>query len=134
MTIPHLERIDHVHVNVRNRAAAVDWYQRVLGFEPIPGYESWATATGPLMLQNRSGTIHLAMFERAGVAPDSALAFNTDASGFLQWKQHLEEQGLDLHLADHTLSYSLYLADPDGNGYEVTTQQRDALLTLIESS
>jgi len=40
--IPSLYGIDHVHVYVANRDAAVNWYKDILGMTPIKAFLSWA--------------------------------------------------------------------------------------------
>jgi catechol-2,3-dioxygenase len=55
----------------------------------------------------------------------SAIAFGATGEEFLAWKAHLENQGLELRIADHKLAYSLYFSDPWGNYHEITTYERD---------
>lgn len=120
-----LEKIDHVHVFVRNRPEAEEWYSRVLGFHRVKALESWATPGGPLTLEN--GDAHLALFE-SDRGPASTVAFRVPGEKFLQWKRHLEDRELGPRLADHDLAWSLYFHDPDGNPYEITTYDRDIAL------
>jgi catechol-2,3-dioxygenase len=74
---------DHAHVFVSDRAAAEQWYARVLGFKRSPELERWQAHLG------------------------QALAGKVTQE-------------------DHTVSMSLYFADPDGNPYEITTYERVA--------
>ena len=68
---PTLERVDHIHVFVSDRAASEQWYAKVMGFRRVKDLEFWAADGGPLTIANPSGTIHLALFERpAGKVPD----------------------------------------------------------------
>ncbi len=119
---PDLDAFDHVHVYVQDRAAAERWYAAVLGFERTKALEAWAVNGGPLTLQNAGGTIHIALFERPRQACRSTVALRVDAAGFHAWRRHLAEvPALAVTLEDHDLSLSLYLHDPDGNPYEITT-------------
>ena len=47
-----VQRIDHVHVEVSDRAISADWYEHVLGLTRHPDLASWADdPMGPLVLQ-----------------------------------------------------------------------------------
>ncbi len=122
---PKLNGIDHAHLNVGSKAQAKKWYGEVLGFTPLERLKAWDTPNGPMTLEDESGTIHLAIFEKDGPANESSIAFGTSGESFLEWKEHLEGNGLKLRLADHELAYSLYFTDPWGNYHEVTTYDRD---------
>lgn len=130
-SVPPMTGIDHVHVNVRDRAAALAWYQSVLGCEPVAAFECWATPTGPLVIENAAGNLHLALFERDPAEPASIAALGTNGEGFLKWLEHLDAQGLEVRVADHELALSVYFEDPDGNSYEVTTYERNAILDRV---
>jgi catechol 2,3-dioxygenase-like lactoylglutathione lyase family enzyme len=125
MMIPRLNGIDHVHVYVRNWQDAEAWYGRVLGFRRVEKFMSWAVKNGPLTLEDVSGTVHLALFERADSPGHSTIAFNAGGAEFLAWKKHLEKQGLELRTTDHRLAWSLYFSDPDNNLHEITSYDHD---------
>lgn len=125
--MPKLNGIDHIHVYVRDRAKAERWYGDVLGFTRVAALERWATPTGPLTLKDEGDTLHLALFERADHEGSTAIAFATDAQGFLGWKETLERKGLSLRIADHELAYSLYFHDLDNNMHEITTYEHEAV-------
>lgn len=122
---PPLAGFDHVHVFVSDRASAEQWYARVLGFSRTPQLEFWATDGGPLTLQDASGAVHLALFERPPQPCRSTVALRVDGTAFQRWQAHLA-QALPGQVTqqDHTVSISLYFADPDGNPYEITTYER----------
>lgn len=123
--IPTLNGIDHVHVYVRDRAGAARWYEDTLGFRAVDGLEIWSDdPRGPLTVEDRQGTLHIALFE-SDRPPTSTVAFRTTAEGFLAWKAHLENRGLALRVSDHTLAFSLYFDDPYGNNHEITTSEHD---------
>lgn len=125
---PELDRIDHIHVFVADRPAAEQWYDRVMGLKRLASLELWAADGGPLTLANASGTIHLALFERPSAKCRSTIALGTSAEGLLAWRRHLaSELGKPVELIDHQVSWSLYFEDPDGNPFEVTSYDYDAL-------
>lgn len=132
MTAPSVQRVDHVHLTVPDRAAVVPWYVRVLGLEPMPKLASWADG-GPLMLTDRhAGAITLAVFESPEPSTHTAVAFGTDAAGFMAWRAHLDQLEIDVRVTDHGLAWSLYFSDPVGNGFEVTTYEHAAVSALLE--
>jgi catechol-2,3-dioxygenase len=123
--IPQITSIDHAHVYVGNWDDAEEWYGKVLGFKRVEKFMVWAVKGGPLTLENPSGNVHLALFEREDHPDTSAIAFGATGAEFLAWKTHLESQGLQLRVTDHKLAYSLYFSDPWGNHHEITTEDRD---------
>lgn len=130
---PVLSGVDHIHVNVSDRAAAEEWYQDIFGFKRVAALLSWATQTGPLTVEDPSGSVHLAIFEREEPATTDAVAFGATGKEFLNWKSSLEEKGLELRVADHSLAYSLYFGDPWGNSFEITTYERDFVAEQLSS-
>ncbi|MBV8660472.1 MAG: VOC family protein [Burkholderiales bacterium] len=118
---PQLDAFDHIHVYVADRAAAERWYAEVLGLLPDPALSDWATGRGPLTLANANGSVHLALFERAGQMGSAVVAFRVSAEGFLAWQAHLAARGMDANAVDHDVAWSMYFRDPDGNGYEITS-------------
>lgn len=134
MSSIHVAGLDHVHVEVTDRQAAADWFDRIFGLVPADGMAVWAKdPKGPLFLQSRSGASCLALFERQPPktrAGDHTIAFNIDGNGFLAFIDRLQDgeikntSGKPLTAADvvdHQLSWSLYFSDPDGNRFELTT-------------
>jgi catechol-2,3-dioxygenase len=129
---PPLRGVDHLHVHVSDRAAAERWYARVLGLTRVQELEVWAVEGGPLTLADRSGTVHLALFERAASARHATLALAVDGPAFLAWRTHLaRELPAPPELEDHGLSWSLYFADPDGNPFELTTHAHAELAAVL---
>lgn len=125
---PTLERVDHIHVFVSDRAAAEQWYARVMGFTRIDDLEFWAPDGGPLTIGNQSGTIHLALFERPAEKCRSTIALAADAPQFVAWRAHLTTVlARPVELVDHRVSWSLYFTDPDGNPFEITSYDYAAL-------
>lgn len=122
--VPSLKNIDHIHVYVLDRAAAEAWYAQVLGFSRVQDLEFWAPNGGPLTIQNGSGSIHIALFEREQRECRSTIAFSASATEFLAWQSHLTSGlGHEVDAVDHDVSWSLYFQDPDGNPYEITSYE-----------
>lgn len=131
MQAPALDDIDHVHVYVSDRSAAETWYARVLGLTRVEALAAWAQDGGPLTLGNPSGTIHIALFEKPALACRSTIAFSVGAADFRAWQQHLKAAlGHPVDAVDHTMSWSLYFKDPDGNPYEITSYEVDAIPSI----
>ncbi|WP_144210638.1 VOC family protein [Shewanella donghaensis] len=115
---PTLNRIDHIHIYVRDRAKALIWYQQVLGFEVIEELAFWSKDGGPLTI--KLGDIHLALFE--SINPKyTTVAFGVDAENYVLWQQHLASFQINYTESDHDITWSIYFADPDGNPFEITS-------------
>jgi catechol-2,3-dioxygenase len=132
---PTFDRIDHIHVYAADRVKAEQWYADVMGLGRVPELEEWAEGGGPLTLQNSSGTVHVALFERPPQAEPcrSTIALSVGAEEFVAWRKHLVEKlKRPVEAEDHRLSWSLYFADPDGNPWEITTYQHAVVATLLK--
>ena len=131
-----VDQIDHVELFVPDRHRAAEWYDQVLGFKAIAGYEHWtADPRGPLMISSDDGRTKLALFEgEPQGARDTAgfhrVAFSVSADDFMAFLDRLAE--LDLRddrgdtvtragVRDHTGAYSLYFSDPYGHRLELTS-------------
>jgi len=134
MMPPSLDRIDHVHVYVKDRAAAARWYAEVMGMKPIEEFLTWAEGDGPLTLANAANTVRIALFEHPARARHATVALGVGAREFVAWKAHLAHAfGAPVELEDHDLSWSLYFSDPDGNPYEITTYEYREAAALLRS-
>lgn len=80
---PTIERIDHIHVYVADRAASEKWYASVMGLSRVAGLEFWSPGGGPLTIGNPAGTVHLAPFERPVEKSHSTIALSATAKEFL---------------------------------------------------
>jgi catechol 2,3-dioxygenase len=130
---PILNAVDHLHVNVGSWSEAEEWYLSVLGFKRIDALMGWAVENGPLTIENPEGTIHLALFESESPKTTDVIAFGATGEEFLNWKAHLEGHGLKLRVTDHKLAYSLYFSDPWQNRHEITTYERDYVVTKLDT-
>jgi len=121
---PPLLGFDHIHVFVRDRAAAEAWYARVMGLSRTAELEFWAEGGGPLTLQDADGTVHLALFERPHQENRATVALRVSAEAFARWRSHFASlPDVSATIEDHAVSLSLYFSDPDGNPYEITTYE-----------
>lgn len=131
MPAPAFLDIDHIHVYVQERSAAQQWYQSVLGLQPVAELATWADDGGPLTLANADGSVHLALFQRPPQACRSTIALRVTALDLLAWQQHLKQVlQQEIKLVDHAFSWSLYFSDPDGNPYEITSYEYQAVQVL----
>ncbi|MEM9011445.1 MAG: VOC family protein [Pseudomonadota bacterium] len=133
--------LDHVHVWVRDRAAAAAWYARVLHLRPAETFAAWADG-GPLFLQTPAGDPALALFEgESARGADHTVAFRVSAEDFRAFVAALPT--LDLRdrtgaavtagsIVDHGLAVSLYFTDPEGNRLELTCYDVAALGDLLD--
>ena len=119
-----IEKLGHVVLKVRDRTRAEEFYEGVLGL-PVA-----ARLDAPAMTFFTLGNHHDFAIVEVGDGPDPApnspglfhAAFKVGKStdDLRDAKAHLEAAGVPiLGISDHTVSQSIYLADPDGNGVEV---------------
>lgn len=126
--------IDHVHVYVADRETARIWYARVLGLVPVSELAFWADEGGPLTVANPARSVSLALFEAGGTRRRATVAFRVAGTDFLYWHRELTARDdLELRVSDHTVSYSLYFADPDDNRFEITTYDHADVAPAIKA-
>jgi len=116
-----LDDLDHIHVLVANRAAAESWYAGALDLKVSPTLAHWAKG-GPLMLENETASVRLALFQGDAGGNGSVIAFRVGAAEIVAWNDRLR-QCLDEppRIEDHGAAVSIYFSDPDGNPFEITT-------------
>ena len=139
-----VDQIDHVEIEVPNRYEAARWYQAVLGFEICREYKSWAEAGyGPLMISTDGGKTMLALFDGTSQGTERPIgirriAFRVNGEQFFKFIEHLDAMA-ETHavrcskIFDHEKSFSVYFADPYGNGLEITTYEYDAVRNQLET-
>jgi catechol 2,3-dioxygenase len=130
-----VQQLGHVVLKVRDRRRAEDFYEGVLGMRVA------ARMDKPPMTFFTLGNHHdLAVVEVGEGGPDPApnspglfhAAFKVGGSldELREAKAHLEAAGVKiLGISDHTVSQSIYLADPDGNTIEVYVDTSDVWRT-----
>lgn len=120
-----LQGIDHVALATSDIAAALRWYEEVLGFErrfagAWDGVPSMIGAGGTLIAFFPARNGELAATTERGMRH---LAFRADRAGFERAQAELAERGIDFEFADHELAHSIYFRDPDGYRLEITTYE-----------
>ena len=122
--------LDHVNIYVRNAERSLRWYTDVLGLHTqdisrVPGTDRMRAA----FLACDPGHAHdIALFD----VGDDALGPQKGQVGLnhVAWRmanlddlaemyRRLQDRGVPVHVADHTVSIGIYFSDPDGNGLEV---------------
>ena len=130
--IPAAAVIGHVHLKVADIDRAIGFYSGVLGFEQIMrlgdhaafvsaggyhhhiGLNTWHSRRGSPAPPHHTGLYHFAI--RYPTRADLARAV-----------RRVVDAGVRLQgVADHGVSESVYLADPDGNGIELTRDRPEA--------
>ena len=144
-----VDGLDHVHVAVRDRRAAAEWYARVLGLVPAPEHATWAeNPQGPLFLATPAGAHCLALFQRTpepgqASAGDHTVAFRAGGAAFARFRDSLGALGLKDRrgaqvgpgdVVDHGGASSLYFCDPDGNRLELTTYDPAPVRGAVEGA
>jgi NAD(P)-dependent dehydrogenase (short-subunit alcohol dehydrogenase family) len=131
---PPLDRVDHLHVYVQDRAAAERWYADVLGLRRVEALAHWAADGGPLTLADAADRVHLALFERPPQPNRATIALGVDAPSFLAWRRHLAQWlGAAPAAVDHQASWSMYFSDPDRNPYEITCYQHGIVAAALQA-
>ncbi|HEX4746755.1 MAG TPA: VOC family protein [Gaiellaceae bacterium] len=126
MTSLDLQRLDHVSLNVSDRARSIAWYRDVLGLEQRGGgrRDDWPVFMGAF------GAC-IALFQAEVVSPERQhestglrhIAFMVGRDEVDRAKTHLAERGVEFRSEDHGNSHSVYFSDPDGNVIELTTYE-----------
>ena len=119
-----LQRLDHVSLNVGDRARSIAWYRDVLGLRqrgrPADDDE-------PVFMGEFGACIALfqAQVESPARAPESTglrhVAFMVGRDDLARAEELLRERDLPFTPADHGNARSLYFKDPDGHTIELTT-------------
>ena len=135
--MPSIKRVGHLVINVRDQQASTKFYTEVLGFEVSVNREGFGTFL-------TCGKIHhdLALFQ---AAPDAApitpgaLGLNhmalqvEDFETLTEYYHKLENHKIEMRTTDHSMTKSIYISDPDGNGIELfCNSQEDAADGLAE--
>jgi catechol-2,3-dioxygenase len=144
MSVISVQGLDHVHVHVADRERSAAWFERVLGLRRDPDLSDWAAdPNGPLFLSTGEGRHCLALVQghtehnRLG---DHTVAFDVCADDFIHFVDQLDDLQLTDRdgskvtrndVDDHTLSWSLYFLDPDGNRFELTSYEYEEIYARI---
>jgi catechol 2,3-dioxygenase-like lactoylglutathione lyase family enzyme len=108
----NLHRIDHVSLDVGDRARSLAWYEQILGFEG----DDHGSGDQPVFLGPSHG--RLALFqERAPGLRHIALA--TDSREQRRLVARLERLSIPFRPERHRDHDSIYFTDPDGTTLEI---------------
>ena len=120
-----LQRLDHVSLNVIDRARSIAWYRDVLGLSQL----NQPTADDEPVFLGKPG-LQFGLFQAQCQSP----AREPESSGLrhvalvvdeLQSAQErLREHGVPFNYADHGNALSVYFRDPDDHVLELTTYVR----------
>jgi catechol 2,3-dioxygenase-like lactoylglutathione lyase family enzyme len=120
-----LQRLDHVSLNVTDRARSIAWYRDVLGLPQLnqPTADDEPVFVGQPGLQfglfqaQRASPAREA--ESAGLRHVALVVDDLDAA-----KERLRSNDVTFRYEDHGNALSVYFDDPDGHVLELTTYVR----------
>ncbi len=124
--------LGHAVLKVRNQERAEQFYNGVLGIPIAARHETMPMTF--FTLGNHHDLAILAVGDDAPDAPQNApglyhiaLKVGDSLDELRTVKEHLERSGVTIdRTIDHTVSQSIYLRDPDGNGVELYVDGSDA--------
>ena len=120
--LPEATHVGGVRLQVSNLQRSVDYYRQVIGLRPITTTDDTTVLGSPgddrplVTLHSRSGVTH-ARPDAFGLYHFAILLPERAALG--RFAAHLSTLEVRVGMADHRVSESLYLWDPDGLGIEV---------------
>jgi len=121
-----LRRLDHVSLNVSDRARSIAWYRDVLGLEQRgePRRDDWPVFMGEL---GACVALFQAQVNTPARQPESTglrhVAFMVGRDDLAAAQTRLRERGVEFRFEDHGNAHSIYFPDPDGNVIELTTYE-----------
>jgi len=126
-----IDRLDHIAIRVRDLAASVEWYKKVLGLKKYQ-LEKWGDY--PIFLL--SGKAGIALFPANAEHPEldaksknvkiDHFAFHVSKENLEKAITHYKALGLDYTFTDHHYYHSIYTKDLDGHTVELTSLVVDA--------
>ena len=121
-----LRRLDHVSLNVSDRARSIAWYRDVLGLvqQGEPRRDDWPVFMGEL---GACVALFQAQVNTPERQPESTglrhVAFMVGRDDLAAAQTRLRERGVEFRFEDHGNAHSIYFPDPDGNVIELTTYE-----------
>ncbi len=125
MSIDAAARIGHVHLKVADLERAIGFYHGILGFDVVQRMGSAAAFLSAGGYHHHIGLNTWESLGGAPAAPGTTGLYHTailypNRSTLADAFRRLIEAGIEIEgAADHGVSESLYLRDPDGNGVEL---------------
>jgi catechol 2,3-dioxygenase-like lactoylglutathione lyase family enzyme len=133
-----IDEVDHVELCVPDRYEAARLYEGIFGFEIRKEFEFWAKDPGgPLMVSPKDGGPKLALFQGEPVGQETGfrrVAFGASGADFISFVNHFRSLVRSKEAArlcslseviDHDAAFSIYLIDPYGYRFEVTTYEHE---------
>ena len=119
--LPDKTHVGAVRLLVRDLPQSLAYYEQVLGLRPLAVEHERAT------LASHDGRLLVELQTRRGIGPARRGAFGLyhfaillpDRAALGRFAAHVASLGIRVGMADHLVSESLYLWDPDGLGVEV---------------
>ena len=119
--LPSKAHVGAVHLLVSDLPRSLEYYELVIGLRPLSVEHERA------VLGRKDGHVLAVLQTRTGVTPARRGAFGLyhfaillpDRSALGRFAAHIASLGIRIGMADHLVSESLYLSDPDGLGIEV---------------
>jgi catechol 2,3-dioxygenase-like lactoylglutathione lyase family enzyme len=108
-----VHRIDHVSLDVHDRARTLDWYAQVLG---LRGSLEGAAPEEPVFLGPPGARLGLFQERPPGLRH---IALATDAAGQRLVAERLDRLAIPFRPERHRSYDSIYVADPDGTTLEI---------------
>ncbi len=126
-----IQQLGHVVIKVRDLDRAEQFYSGVLGLPVVARRD-----TPPMTFFSLGNHHDFAILATGNDGPDSppnapglfhvAFRIGESIEELSEAKAHLESKGVTVQMiADHTVTKSIYFADPDGNGVEVYVDASD---------
>ena len=121
-----LRRLDHVSLNVSDRARSIAWYRDVLGLEQRgePPRDDWPVFMGEF---GACVALFQAQVDTPERQPESTglrhVAFMVGRADLSAAQTRLAEWEVEFRFEDHGSAHSIYFPDPDGNVIELTTYE-----------
>ncbi len=126
-----VEQLGHVVLKVRDLERSEQFYTRVLGL-PVAARMDMPPVTFFSLGDHHDFAIASVGPDGPDAAPDSpglahvAFKVGDSTDDLRRAKEHLDAHGVVIGMiADHTVSQSIYFADPDGNTIEVYVDTSD---------
>lgn len=123
-----IDYLDHIAITVSDIARSLAWYRDVLGLE-----RRYKEVWGDVPTMVCAGETCIALFPPSTANPQPSpgkdtlamrhFAFRVNRANFEQAQHELKARGIECEFEDHTVSHSIYLADPDGHRIELTTYE-----------
>lgn len=120
--------LDHVAIGVRDVERSQRFYAETLGLERV--HREWEFPI--VMAAEGTGIAIFPQELHPSSTPDDVeapavrilhIAFRVDRAGFEEARHALDTAGVQARFADHGISHSLYVHDPDGHRIELTTYE-----------